>query len=850
MPRFGPLLRLIAVAGAVAWTAGCGDSTPPPEPNKYPRVTDLISSMTVFIGDTVVEDLSDHFTDPDGDALTYEATSSDPAIVAVSVTGSTLRIIAVGKGEVTVKVTATDEEGLSAEMNIKVTVANRAPSMVDTISRVERYVGQDSVYVLSDYFVDPDGDPITFAARSSNEGVVLAHLSGDSVRVEGVARGDAMLTFAATDSDSASTQMVVPTVITPIPERVVLGFLYDAAGGADWKRNDNWGTNADLATWYGVEVNAEGEVRSLSLADNNLVGTIAPQLRELVALDHLNLASNKLEGAVPTSLSRLPLSELHLTDNPGMEGELTDDFHMHLRGVDALFAGGTDVCAPNERLFRRWLRAIPARRVKMCKREDAAAYLVQATQAMEGSDRVALVGGKEALLRIFPTSSHSTHSGLPPVRARFYVDDEEVYTATTTRDTSTAIAVDIDEGSLRKSVNVKIPGEHLKPDLEIVVEIDPEGTLDEELGVSARIPETGRERYRVYDLPVFDLTLIPFLWESDPDSAILDYVEEMEEKKQDHGLLHSTYDLLPVDSFLVTAYESVENSSNCAHDLLGATDVIRRSEGTDGYFQGQLSGRYTCAAGVAYVAHKSSFSIPRNTVISHELGHNMNLRHAPCGNPQGPDPNFPQDDGTIGNWGYDVRRERTLDPDTHDLLSYCDPQWISGYHFDKATRYRNAREHDGPRGPSGAVRTLLVWGGLDEHGKPFLKPAFVMEAFPGLPASAGAYSLTGRSGDGEELFSLGFDMPRVEDAPEGSSSFVFTLPAQTGWSSLATITLSGPGGSVTLDGDTDNAMTIAREGIGGRIRAFWDGWREPSADRPELVLLRSRGIPGRAEWER
>ena len=344
--------------------------------------------------------------------------------------------------------------------------------------------------------------------------------------------------------------------------------------------------------------------------------------------------------------------------------------------------------------------------------------------------------------------------------------------------------------------------------------------------------------------------MIPFLYEPDPDSAILDYVEEMEEKKQDHSLLHSTYDLLPVDSFVVTAYEAVETSTTVARELLSETDAIRRSEGTGGYFQGQMSGRASLVAGIAYLGGRASYSNPSNLVISHELGHNMSLRHAPCGGALGPDPNFPQDDGTIGNWGYDFRRERTLDPDTYDLLSYCNPQWISGYYFDKATRYRRAREYRGPHGPSGAVRTLLVWGGLDEDGKPFLDPAFVMEAFPGMPAFPGPYALTGRSGDGAELFSLSFDMPQVADAPGKSSSFVFTLPVQTGWSSLASITLSGPEGSFTLDGDADDAMTIAREGIGGKIRAFWEGWREPRADRPELVLLRSRGIPGRAEWER
>ena len=848
MPRFGPVFRLITVAGAIAWTTGCGETTPPPPPNKFPYATARIPPMNIFIGDTVTTDLSEHFTDPDGDELSYSATSSNPAVATVSVTGATMRIVALAKDTAIIKVTATDDEDASAELTVRVTVGNRAPAVVDSTT-VERYVGQKVALVLSNYFTDPDGDPITYTAVSSDEGIVAVSLSGDTMQVEAASRGEARITVTATDTDSLSTQMLIPVTVVPIPERVVLEFLYNAAGGAAWGHSDNWLTNTDLANWYGVEVNEQGEVRALSLGDNNLKGTIPPQLGGLVALDYLDLQSNELEGGIPASLGRLPLlSELHLTNNPGLAGEIPDYLRRELTGLDALLAGGTALCAPNQSEFRRWLDGIPERRVKMCERELPAAYLIQAAQSPADTfPMVSLVGGKAALLRVFVTSSHATHEGLPPVRARFHVDEKEIHTVTVP-DTTTAIPVTVMENSLRRSVNVRIPSDVIQPDLEMVVEIDPEGTLDDELGVAARIPEKGRREYKVYTLPTFELTVIPFLWESNPDSAILDYTKKMEEEKEENSRLHATYDLLPTGDFEVTQYDAVETSSNSAFDLLAETDVIRKDEGTGGYFQGQMSGSVTGAAGVAWLAHKSSFSVPRNLTISHELGHNQNLRHAPCGGATGPDPNFPHDDGKIGIWGYDYRGERLMNPDTYDMMSYCGPQWISDYYFDKALRYRIARER--AWFPSVRTRTLLLWGGLDEQGKPFLKPAFVMETLPEPPIFPGAYSLTGRDHEGADIFSFSFDMPEIADG-DGRSAFVFTLPVQADWAgSLASITLSGPGGSFTLDGDTDSPMTIARDGMSGRIRAFWSGWRTASADRPELVLLRSRGIPGLEEWER
>ena len=75
----------------------------------------------------------------------------------------------------------------------------------------------------------------------------------------------------------------------------------------------------------------------------------------------------------------------------------------------------------------------------------------------------------------------------------------------------------------------------------------------------------------------------------------------------------------------------------------------------------------------------------------HELGHNFGLRHAPCGSANGPDPDFPHGEGSIGVWGLDQRTGGYLPPATADVMGYCRLQWISDYNYNNI--YERVAEH-------------------------------------------------------------------------------------------------------------------------------------------------------------
>jgi len=591
------------------------------------------------------------------------------------------------------------------------------------------------------------------------------------------------------------------------------------------------------------------------LRENDLSGPIPTGLGDLANLERLHLEGNDLSGAVPPTFGGLAsLTDLSLSNNAGLAGALPAG--LRDLGLESLLARGTDLCVPRERAFEEWLAAIPERRIGLCG-EPPAAYLVQAVQSR--AHPVPLVAGENALLRVFVTAAMETTEGLPEVRARFYLNGSERHVANIAG-SSAPIPTEIDEGDLSKSANAEISGRIVQPGLEMVVEIDPGNVLDQDLGVPKRIPEEGRLAIDVREMPTLDLTVIPFLWSTDPDSAIIGLVDGMATDPAGHDLLDATHVLLPVADIDVTAHAPVNSTSNNAYDLVNQTDAIRVLEGRGGHYMGMMSGDVTGAGGVAHRPGRSSFSVPESWVIAHELGHNMSLGHAPCGDAAGPDPSFPDPTGAIGAWGYDFRRAFLVPQTRKEHMSYCHPNWTSEYYFTKALQHRLADEGASAAAlATGPVRSLLLWGGVDVAGTPFLNPAFVADAPPALPDSAGDYAVTGRDANGRELFSLSFAMP-VALSEEGEvSSFVFALPARPGWAdALASVTLSGPAGTATLDGDSNTPMAILRDPVTSRVRGFLRGVEDPSAVQAaadatdmgtrSLNVLFSRGIPGVAAW--
>ncbi|CAB9516973.1 Leucine Rich Repeat [Seminavis robusta] len=122
-------------------------------------------------------------------------------------------------------------------------------------------------------------------------------------------------------------------------QRFALATVYYATNGDEWNDNRSWlHPNSHECGWQHVQrvgssgpcgsatyfTLNEGVYESLSLYDNNLVGTLPPELFMLLtSLKHVDLGVNKLEGPLsPLPLSGLKNLERLNLENNAMEGKL------------------------------------------------------------------------------------------------------------------------------------------------------------------------------------------------------------------------------------------------------------------------------------------------------------------------------------------------------------------------------------------------------------------------------------------------------------------------------------------------------------------------------------------------
>ena len=129
------------------------------------------------------------------------------------------------------------------------------------------------------------------------------------------------------------------------------------------------------------ELGKLSNLETLYLHDNQLSGSIPSELGNLTNLKVLGLNSNQLSGELPASLGNLTsLEDLYLYENalsgalPAELGNLTNleslllrdnDFSGalpaelgNLTNLDVLYLGNTQLCAPTDASFQRWLEGI------------------------------------------------------------------------------------------------------------------------------------------------------------------------------------------------------------------------------------------------------------------------------------------------------------------------------------------------------------------------------------------------------------------------------------------------------------------------------------------------------------
>ena len=201
--------------------------------NDAPEVAATLSDVTVdeYFASTTV-DVSNTFTDEDGDDLTLTAASSDESVVTVSIADGTLTITETGLGESTITVTATDPSGAEGTTTFVVTVnnVNDAPEVANAVAdlTLDEYFASSGVS-LTDVFTDKDGETLTLSASNADDQVITIEIVDGVLVITEIGLGSSVVTLTAEDAsgETATTSFTVtvnnvndaPTVANPIADQ-------------------------------------------------------------------------------------------------------------------------------------------------------------------------------------------------------------------------------------------------------------------------------------------------------------------------------------------------------------------------------------------------------------------------------------------------------------------------------------------------------------------------------------------------------------------------------------------------------------------------------------------------------
>ena len=245
-------------------------------PNRAPETSGTIEAIELAVGETETLDVSQYFSEPDGDALSYSVVSSDTTSVAATASGNAVTVTAVAAGTATITVTATDTDAANAEQSFDVTVPNRAPEPTGTIPDQELAVGDSAVFELEDYFRDPDGDTLTYASASSDEAVVAVSVSGSTLTVRALAKGSATISVTATDggglSISDSFNITVPNQ-TPVVADTIPAQRLIVGGEIAWSGSNHFADpDGDALTYAAGTTDATIVLALVSGGDFGILG--------------------------------------------------------------------------------------------------------------------------------------------------------------------------------------------------------------------------------------------------------------------------------------------------------------------------------------------------------------------------------------------------------------------------------------------------------------------------------------------------------------------------------------------------------------------------------------------------
>ena len=230
----------VALAVAILGTLSCGDSHTAPLPPAEPTSLSVIPATVELEALGATAQLSAEVRDQRGWAVPDAVvtwSSGDPLVAAVDASGL---VTATGNGSTAITASS---GSLSGSASVSVRPPPVPPEPVGTMPDQALETGQTATVAASVYFSDPDGGALSYAAESSDPGVVTAEVSGSELTVEPTGPGIAAVTVTATDPDGLSAVQRFGVVVSGSVE----DDFESEASLNDWE-----GENADIAVTDGA----------------------------------------------------------------------------------------------------------------------------------------------------------------------------------------------------------------------------------------------------------------------------------------------------------------------------------------------------------------------------------------------------------------------------------------------------------------------------------------------------------------------------------------------------------------------------------------------------------------------
>ena len=450
----------------------------------------------------------------------------------------------------------------------------------------------------------------------------------------------------------------------------------------------------------------------------------------------------------------------------------------------------------------------------------------QGSQNAEGTIPM-LTGGRAAVVNVM-TSSPTQLAVADEYVLRLYTVDGELASSDTLR-----VPVIAGAGTDQApTAQFLVPSHRLQPGMRWEVVRDPRGLIRDDNAENDRYPAGTHEPLNLYTQPVLRLRFVPIVLTShgnatgNVNAANLNEYLRVVRQFGPIGEIEATI----APPFASSASFGVAPTGGggafwiAVIQQLDAARVASASD-ADAYWVAIVAPpagfNFTSFGGMAFIPFDGTSSGPGTRTLSlvnagwfgresqsrelvmHELGHTLGRFHAPCGGAGGPDPDFPNAGGRVGDGGHDTWSFETgatptalaVEPSLGDIMGYCSPTWISSHNYLRMLTFRG-RATVALQAPPTRTRAILVQANV-EGSTVRIEGARVITGAPSTSDPSGPWLIEGHAADGTLLFQHRTQLGRwdhLEDVRPLSALIALSVTAE---STLHTITIRGPSGELT-----------------------------------------------------